>query len=107
MSYRILTEAEYEIFAASEEGMYPSGFHAWSDVRDRSQSDSLAMLWDDAVAYLEMLPEEDGGESPDYILSEAGRRVAVAQYYTFFGELPKNADERKAVVKDGRVVNAV
>lgn len=105
MSYRILTEAEYEIFAASERDMYPMGFHAWSDVRDRDQSDSLAMLWDDAMAYLEMLPEEDGGEDPDYNMSEAGRRVAVAHYYTFFGELPKNADERKAVVKDGRLVN--
>lgn len=101
MSYRTLTESEYEIFAASERGMYGQGVHAWSDVRDRSQSEGLAMLWDDAVSFIEM--EVDDPEDKDYILSEAGRRVAVAQYYALNGDLPKNAEERKANVKDGEL----
>jgi len=104
MCYRILTEDEYEIFSASEQGFYSSGIYAWSDVRDRSQSEALAALWDDAISFLQMgglTPEE---EDPDYILSDDGRRVGVAQYYSLFGELPKNAEERKAEVKDGKLV---
>ena len=103
--YRTLTDEEFKIFAASERGMYSEGIYAWSDVRDESQSEALACLWDDANSFLEMgglTPEES---DPDYILSEIGRRVAVAQYYIIFGELPKNADERKADVKGGKVVN--
>lgn len=106
MSYRILTESEFEIFAASERGMYTQGTHAWSDVRDRHMSEGLAMLWDDAVSFIEMEVDDKEAER-DYILSEAGRRVAVAQYYALCGDLPRNAEERKADVKDGQVVNAV
>jgi hypothetical protein len=105
MSYRILTEAEFEIFAASERGMYSEGSHAWSDIRDRHDSEGLAMLWDDAVSFIEL--EVDDPEDKDYILSEAGRRVAVAQFYALIGDLPPNAEERKADVKDGQVVNSV
>jgi len=89
MTYRVLTEQEYEAFSAAEEKLYgnDSGCHAWSSVRDRSDSEALASMWDDAMAGVEMLIDFELSHTPDQV-AEVARRVAVAQYYLMFGELP-------------------
>lgn len=89
---RILSEDEFEAFAAAERKIYGpasnSGCYAWSDVRDRSDSEALACLWDDAMSTCEMIyPDPD----PDLLKAEVARRVAVSQYFALLGELPKNA----------------
>ena len=92
MSYRILTEEEYALFSEAERSIYPgSGLHAWSDVRDRHDSEALARLWDDAASGVELV--EDLWPDREAQLREVAMRVAIAQYYVLFGDLPTTKAE--------------
>lgn len=102
-SYRIFTEAEYEIFSAAEWPFYDMcGLYPWSGVRDRESSGALAALYDDAVSGVEALAEDPSGADRDYVMAEAARRVAVAQYYVMTGELPARPT-RTVRVRAGKV----
>jgi len=94
MTYRVLTYLEYEAFADAEEKLYgtDSGCYAWTSVRDRSDSQALASMWDDAMAGVEMIIDFELTHTADQV-AEVARRVAVAQYYLMFGELPDTPHE--------------
>ena len=90
----ILTPEEYAAFEAAEARIYRGhGGYAWSDVRDREDSEALAALFADAVSGLEVLADDPGGADAEYVLGEAARRVAAAQFYVMFGELPEEKEE--------------
>ena len=91
----ILTPEEYAAFEAAEALIY-RGYawsYAWSAVRDRGDSEALAALFADAVSGLEVLADDPDGADAEYVLGEAARRVAAAQFYVMFGELPKEKEE--------------
>lgn len=90
--HRILTQQEWEALADAEAGMYAnSGAFGVTDVRDRLESDWLATMWDDAMSGVELVFEgvdPQSEEAATQIDMEVARRVAAAQHFLVFGELP-------------------
>jgi hypothetical protein len=82
MSYRTLTETEWDALAEAERPLYNNaGCYGFTDVRDRSDSSGLAMLWDDAMASVEMFVEDEA-----VARTLVASRVARAQYLVVVGE---------------------
>jgi hypothetical protein len=108
MSYRVLTEIEWETLEAAERGLYPQGLHAYTDVRDRMDSEALAAMWDDAYSAVETAGDDvladDGSEPEDAIRAEVARRVAAAQHVLMLGEAPSVRVHRFA--STGQAYNA-
>jgi hypothetical protein len=84
MTQRILTTEQYQALEAAERVLYASqpGCLAWTDVRDRHDSDVLAGMWDDAEVGLQMV------EEPENLEAATAERVARAQFFLIFGYMP-------------------
>lgn len=81
-TYRILTEYEWELLAIQEDLLYDAqGPYSFTGIRDRHDSSGLAMLWDDAMASLDMFIEDD-----TRCQVMAAERVAKAQYHIITGD---------------------
>lgn len=88
---RILTPAEWDALAAAEAPMYLGnpGASAVTDCCYREDSADLAGMWDAAMPGVEMLIGFDD-EIPDEAAAVlvVAQRVASAQHYLVFGDLP-------------------
>lgn len=92
--YRILTELEWSYLVTAETYLYDhNGPYAFTDVREREDSSGMAMLWDDAMASVEMFVEDE-----KLRLHLVAERVARAQFHIVTGSaIPVSATFERIV----------